>query len=427
MNWLSDTWREVTSGGKARTETYNGRKSAPKRAASPAPQRAPRPTTTAPARPSGGGGGSGRVSASRAPVVAPPRVARSSGSRAPDESSGGRSARGGEWGPRPGRTLNRSEAAQQQAQLDRYRVDPKLSGAEAGAQQQQMVGRAAMAQLDPSLQVLPDEPVMERPQRKAETEKAGAAGPKPWSGRDVIAARGGPKIDADVRELSDDEYLALTPRQRAAVQYNTALVSAANADRAEGTGTTQTAAFLSELDLPTQDLDAFLRLDRAIGDSVLRSLEDPTARAQSAESRRLARGNVAAAPQSERLARAQDAGANAADAMALRLANGWTGLRGGQQAPGMTDSTRDQVLRMAWDFMVDASVEQSPEDIAEGLSQLNANMGTDIAPQELWDFARLQLDAADFGALRNADVTVPVTDATIVPLSVADIRARYGI
>src|SRR5690606_34282364 len=188
----------------------------------------------------------------------------------------------------------------------------------------------------------------------------------------------------EVRELTDDEYLALTPRQRAAVQYNTGLVQAAEADRAGDRSTTNVQSYLSELDLPAQDLDAFLRLDRAIGDNVLRALEDPTARSQSAESRRLARGNAAASPLSRLTAAGQDAAANAATALQTRLANGFTGLRGDAQAPGMTDSMRDQVLRMAWDFMVDSSVEQSPQDIAEGLSQLNANMGTDIAPQELW-------------------------------------------
>ena len=32
-NWLRDTWREVTSGGRAKTETYNGRSSEPRRPA----------------------------------------------------------------------------------------------------------------------------------------------------------------------------------------------------------------------------------------------------------------------------------------------------------------------------------------------------------------------------------------------------------
>lgn len=425
MNWLSDTWREVTSGGKARTATYNGRRDEPKRRASRAPERAPRPTTTAPARPSGGGGGGGRVSATRAPVVAPPARVRTQVTRAPEEPSGKRSGRGGSWGPRPGaqtpqrplpgsqpRSVAEADERQRQATMDAY-VPLSVPGAIAGTEAN--VPR-------------PQDPALAGEQRAAEAKERATVGGEGWSGRDVIAARG-PRNPgrANIRELTDDEYLALTPRQRAAVQYNTGLVAAANADRADGTGTEQTAAFLSELDLPTEDLDAFLRLDRAIGDNVLRQLEDPTTRAQSAESRRLARGNAAAAPESTLFGAAQDQAAQAADAMALRLANGYTGLRGQTQAPGMTDSTRDQVLRMAWDFMVDSSVEQSPEDIALGLSQLNANMGTDIAPQELWDFARLQLDAADFGALRNADVTVPVTDATIVPLSVADIRARYGI
>jgi hypothetical protein len=410
MGWLSDTWREVTSGGKARTATYNRPRREPARQeraepvrrssssttrrSSPAPAQAPqrRQGTTGTQRPSsgGGGGGGGRVSAVRAAVPLPaetqPAPPTWRGVANPEQY--GRREEPGERPPAPGARYTPT------IERDRANADP--------------------TEIRPSQRLTV--PAVKAVVAQSDAPEAAGGKPAPWSGRDVIAARDAERgystgARATVRELTDEEYLALTPRQKAAVQYNTGLVSAAQQDREEGaTGSTAVAAgFLSDLGQTPGELDAFLRLDRAIGDHILQRME------------------WAPENQDDRVDAAQQTVVAAAPAIQSRLSQGYTGLRGDTMRPGTTDSPRDQVLQMAWNFMVDSGVEQTPEDISIGLGQLNANMGTDIAPEELWDFARMQLEAVDVGRLANTDVTVPVTDATIVPLSVADIRARYGL
>ncbi len=426
-NWFSDTWREITSGGKARTETYNRREPEPRRTSSPTPKR----TTSTPRTSSGGGGGGGRVSASAARTPVRLSVDRE---EAPRPSTYVR--RPEAPAPAPGRQLSPAGVKRQEAELDRYRVDPQLTGAEAAAQQQQMVGRAAMARLDPTLQVTPKTPVMERSERAGELERAEQAE------RAAANAAPKPQIKTNVRELTDEEYLALTPRQRAAVQFNTGLVGASRADEQAG-GTANTESFLSSIDLaPEGDLDAYLSLDRAIGTSILARLDDPAARQQSAEARRWARGTPGAAPQSEEFASARSNADRAATAMMDALGRGYTGLGQTQGSTSVADALaggavsgragfgtapRDVVIQQAFDAMIASDANFTPEQVANGIANLNDMNGTDVDPQEVWDFAKLRLDAADMAQLAGENFVLPVTDATIVPLSAADIRARYGI
>lgn len=236
--------------------------------------------------------------------------------------------------------------------------------------------------------------------------------------------------DVRAKELTDDEYLALSPRQRAAVQFNTGLLAASASDKSTG-GDAATRNYLSGLDLLEDgtDVDAYLKLDRAVGMSIISKLDDKGTRQSSAESLRWAQGIPGAAPRAASFSAAMDSAGLAADAMALRMSNGMTGLGpGAAQAPGFGDSTREGVLRQAYDFMVDSQYDMTSQDIADGLLQLNAANTTDVTTQELWDFTKRQLDAVDFGAVRGRGTgTVAHSNPEITPLSVADIRARYGL
>ena len=46
---------------------------------------------------------------------------------------------------------------------------------------------------------------------------------------------------------------------------------------------------------------------------------------------------------------------------------------------------------------------------------------------ELLDFARLQLDTVRYGRLGGEKVRVPVWDESVTPMTVKEIRKRYGL
>lgn len=420
MGWLSDTWREITTGGKAKTATYNKSSSSSPRA---------------PASPSGRSSRGGAVPAPRVSTPAPAATTTPSGAGA----SNARPAAGLQrqtWAAPKLQQQTIKPVARPTAPTTKHDLLPpeKEERKRPGLMEQIGLGLAAAppaggatvlnlsptgqtptTQLDPGPPKTPAEKLAER---RAEAVEAERNQERAWT---QVAAR----------ELTDDEYLALTPRQRAAVQFNTGLVAASAADKAAG-GDANTRSYLTGLELleDDTDVDAFLKLDRAIGDSILNKLDDTATRQSSAESLRWAQGIPGAAPNAKRYSEAMDSAVMSADAMALKLSNGVGSLLPGAQTQGagFGESARDSVLRRAYEIMVDSAVEHSPQTIADGLATLNANNGTDVAPQELWDFLGRQLDAADFAALSSRTApTVPVEDATITPLSVADIRARYGI
>jgi len=395
MNWLRDTWREVTTGGKAKTETYNREPAAP--------------------RPASSGSRSSRGGAIPAAPAAP---------AAPPKQTGMRPGSG--WAPSTAATTQRRSAPNERAvaPVTRARAVTPLQTTKNSFGQPGTL--RASSGLDPSEAArnfaeeqklrTPPEEKMSQLRKEAKAAEAQPVN-REWQ-------------DATTRELSTDEYLALSPRQKAAVQFNTGLTTASATDRKTG-GDAATRAFLSELSLldDSTDVDAFLKLDRAIGEAVLSKLEDKTTRQQSAESLRLSQGIPSGAPNARRFSDSMNAAGTAADAMALKLANGVDTLRPGTaQAAGFSGNLRDTVLTTAYEMMVDSAYNETPDQIAEGLAMLNATNGTDISPQELWDFTKRQVDAVDFGAVRGkAGATVPVTNTTITPLSVQDIRARYGL
>lgn len=240
----------------------------------------------------------------------------------------------------------------------------------------------------------------------------------------------------EVRELSDEEFYALTPRQRAAVLYNTELVDASTADRSFG-GTERTKSFLSELDLldDKTDLDAFLGLDRAIGDSILAKLDDREARTTAVDAARWARGDSRFAPESTNFINDYSAANVAAGRMAdLLVTRGSSSLRPDEdEAPGigLTEAPRDQVLRSIWSTSISKEAGKfadTPEKIAQGIAEANATNGTDITPEELWDFAVKQISAVEFARVRGKkDVETPTWIPELETVDLSEIRKRYGL
>ena len=235
--------------------------------------------------------------------------------------------------------------------------------------------------------------------------------------------------DENVREMTQQDFEKLSPRQRAAVMYNSQLVRTVEKDQAKGESK-RTEKFLSSLDIEVgNDIDEFLQLDRAIDNSIISILDSKDAQQNSASSMRYARREDDA-KRAFGFDRATGFSNRAGEALANNmLARGELSLRGekGPTSAGYSDDLRDQALRRGYSLMVDAKTEQTLDDVKQGLATLNEMNGLDITIDELLDFTRLQLDTVSFGRLGGADVRVPVWDESVTPLSVKEIRKRYGL
>lgn len=236
------------------------------------------------------------------------------------------------------------------------------------------------------------------------------------------------------RRLTPSEFNRLSPRQQAAVEFNTGLVSA------HESGEEGVRRYLTQLGLEEpseEEMDSFLQLDRLITESVLEKLDDVQTTQQSAESLRWARGG----PGAENSRRHSDAlsSANlAAELMAdLMRARGQQGLeastRPAREGAGWSETPRDQVIRNAWYTMADASYDMDWEDVVAGVNMLNAEAGTDVDPTEVANFARMQLSSQEFdtagGRTPRLDIPAvnPFTELEIIPMEAAQIRRRYGL
>ena len=233
----------------------------------------------------------------------------------------------------------------------------------------------------------------------------------------------------NVREMTQQDFEKLSPRQRAAVMYNSQLVRTVEKDQEKGESK-RTEKFLSDLGVAVgNDIDEFLQLDRAIDNSIISILDSKDAKQDSASSMRYARREDDA-KRAFGFDRATGFSSRAGEALANNmLARGELSLRGekGPTSAGYSDDLRDQALRRGYSLMVDAKTDQTLDDVKQGLATLNEMNGLDITIDELLDFTRLQLDTVSFGRLGGADVRVPVWDESVTPLSVKEIRKRYGL
>ena len=233
--------------------------------------------------------------------------------------------------------------------------------------------------------------------------------------------------------LTPEEYAALSPRQQAAVQFNTGLIDAGRAD-AETGGVDATRDYLARFNITRdeKELSSFLRLDDLVSDSILRKLDDLTARHDSASSLRWARGDENAAGDSARFLRARGSSDAAAEAISLNLSStGNPTMSGGTPLAGFGATERDNVIKFAFTNMADSRGTATWADIVSGLEQLNVNFGTDVSPDEVWQYASAAVNSVDFARAgsREADVynmTTPA-DKEYTPLDTAEIRRRYGL
>ena len=263
---------------------------------------------------------------------------------------------------------------------------------------------------------------------------------------DAAAPKTSNDDDETVREMTQQDFETLSPRQRAAVMYNSQLVRTVEKDQAKGESK-RTEKFLSDLGVAVgNDIDEFLQLDRAIDNSIISILDSKDARQNSASSLRYARREDDA-KRAFGFDRATGFSSRAGEALANNmLARGELSLRGekGPTSAGYSDDLRDQALRRGYSLMVDADTEQTLDDVKQGLATLNEMNGLDITIDELLDFTRLQLDTVELAQTSDRRVSftnpttgkskpvtggtrVPVWDDSITPLSVKEIRKRYGL
>lgn len=238
-------------------------------------------------------------------------------------------------------------------------------------------------------------------------------------------------------QMSQEDYDALTDRQKAVVQFNTGMLEAAALDDEAG-NTDATTEYLARLGIETRsdrELDEFLQLDRLITESILEKLGDKNALLDSASTMRWARGDIDAAGDGRRVDQARSIGEIMAPELALSLATtGSTSLMPGQAPrPGYGTSLNDMTVQEAYLNMIDSRFELTPKDIAEGIATANAARGSTTTPQDVWDYLSQQLAAVEFGRKGDepgrllAPETDPVTGETFTALDVAEIRRRYGL
>lgn len=396
------TWQPSASGGVSRSNYFRSSAgAAAPRAAAPEPSPSPGPAPSRPSTTGGIGGGFGDVVAQRNLLTA----------RAKENAA------------------NRRLASAQQADQDMPNFGPTRSG-------NTVRDRTAATQtaIWSALQH-PERP--EATQQLEQLQRRGLAEPTESRESQVRKSEGmreKPEPDtspmpAKVRKLSDEEFAALSSQEQAAVRFNTGLVSARDADLESG-GTTNTRNYLSSLDLiePDMDMDAYLNLDKAISDNILDLLGDKQSQQDTASSLRWSRGQ-GGAPGAERLSEARSAAAAAATMLQGQLSQGDTNwLADGQTPAGYDQGVEDQVIQRIYGYMVDPQYDLTWPEIEEGLAMDNEANGTNVSIDQVRDFLTHQVQAADYGALRgNGDTQVNVLEEGLTPLSVAEIRQRYGI
>lgn len=277
---------------------------------------------------------------------------------------------------------------------------------------------------------------------RIDREAAEAAGPNSWEakfqreqakGKARREAAANPEFEAKRNELSREEFMDLSPRQQAAVRFNTGLLDARAEDEDSG-DTTATRNFLTELDLvgPDGSLDEYLNLDRAISQNLLETLDDETTRKDTASTLRYARGDEDAAGEARQFSNARaDSGASARVLMDnLTRGSGRRGLRSEQKtARGYGGDPADAVVQGIYQTMIDPQYEMTWDDVVNGIATQNGLAGTDVTEADVANFTRDQLRTADFGSIiGNGDGPLNNMDPNLSePLASAEIRQRYGL
>ena len=234
-------------------------------------------------------------------------------------------------------------------------------------------------------------------------------------------------------EMSDAEYAALSPRQQAAVQFNTGLAAAARRDHKTGTNSTEnTEKFLADMGITPRseaELNKYLNLDMLISPSTIAKMDDVANAVQQPTS---SIGYMGIQPDKDRQA-VTDARRNSemiGRAIATRLSTSGS-IRGDSALPGFGTSNKDVAIQELYAAMVDSTTDATPRWITEQIGYAN-EAGIDVTPQEVWDFAAAQLDAVQFNRLgsKQPEISHPEFNYdgnTFTPREVDDIRTRFGL
>ena len=239
-------------------------------------------------------------------------------------------------------------------------------------------------------------------------------------------------------QMTQQEYEALSPRQQAAIQFNTGLVAASRMDHETRTGTTEnTEAFLASVGITPdneRDLNRYLNLEHLISPETIALMDDPANGIQTPTS---SLGHVPGeiSPQQQLVSDARSNSLRIAEHLSNSLATSGSGTLSGQGTPipGFGNTVEDAIIQDVYLQMIDSSKNWTTQDIVAGLAADNAAMGTNVTPEQVWDFTRANVEAVEFGSLgsrqeqlRGSGVNL-MTGIEITPLDIAEIRARYGL
>ena len=239
-------------------------------------------------------------------------------------------------------------------------------------------------------------------------------------------------------QMTQQEYEALSPRQQAAIQFNTGLVAASRMDHETRTGTTEnTEAFLASVGITPdneRDLNRYLNLEHLISPETIALMDDPANGIQAPTS---SMGHVPGEilPGQQLVSDARKHSQIIANNLSNSLATSGSRTLAGQNTPlpGFGNTIEDAIIQDVYLQMIDSSKNWTTQDIVAGIAADNAAMGTNVTPEQVWDFTRANVEAVEFGSLgsrqeplRGSGVNL-VTGIELTPLDIAEIRARYGL
>ena len=239
-------------------------------------------------------------------------------------------------------------------------------------------------------------------------------------------------------EMTQQEYEALSPRQQAAIQFNTGLVEASRLDHETRAGSTEnTEAFLASMGITPagqSDLNRYLNLEYLISPDTIALMDDPANGAQTPQS---SLGHVPGeiSPQQQLVSDARNHSLITAGQLSNSLATSGSGTLSGQRTPipGFGNTIEDAIIQDVYLQMIDSSKNWTTQDIVAGIAADNAAMGTNVTPEQVWGFTRANIEAVEFGSLGSRQErlrgsgTNLATGIELTPLDIAEIRARYGL
>jgi hypothetical protein len=261
------------------------------------------------------------------------------------------------------------------------------------------------------------------------------------------------------KEMSVEEYLNLAPRQRAAIDANTALVQAAEQDKsswakqqlagstawdddyfnqvkqsfgdAGGSDTyaPRTMAVLKDLglNLDGKDLDQYLNYSALVTADDLKGLT-PAATTAPTDDPRLQNAVAFSEAASTRLSETLAMGQNLLDG--LRSApNGGELFGTADSTPppvGFTESPRDAELAQTFDILAQTRSQQdlTPDTLAKVYAELESKHG--VTPNEVAQYFETRLQAKEYeGAATGQEVTLQAPGTSLPYLTPQDFRAKF--